>query len=385
MKIAIVHEMLIKLWGAEKVLQEFMHMYPLADVFTLMYDEKKVGSVFPKNRIWCDTPAQKLFSLTGKPRLSLPLMPISVKKIDLTEYDIIISSSSGFAHGVQGRPDAKHICYCHSPARYLWDATEEVQKEIGVMLDPQKKHTPMGIIKSSLGWPIVTHLFDYLRKHDREASKKPTMYIANSREVQNRIHEYYQRDSLVLWPPVDVSGFTSGPIPVSKRAYYVITSALTPFKKVDRAIRVMTKLGLPLKIIGEGAQRVELQKIAGNTIEFLGRISDEEKVKVYMNARGFLMPQKEDAGIAPIEAMAAGIPVFGLAKGWLLEVNMDGATGRFFPEETDESFKQYFMTFDAEITAGKYDASDVLIDHAYKFDTVHFRDKFQEVVKEYVR
>ena len=115
---------------------------------------------------------------------------------------------------------------------------------------------------------------------------------------------------MVLWPPVEVSQFIPGSIPVSKREYYVITSALTPFKKVDRAVRVMTKLGLPLKIIGDGAQRRELQKIAGNTIEFLGRISDEEKIKIYTNARGFLMPQKEDAGIAPIEAMAAGVPVF---------------------------------------------------------------------------
>lgn len=380
--------MLIKLWGAEKVLSELMHMYPEADVFTLMYDEKKVGSVFPKNRIWCNTPAQTLFALTGKPRLSLPLMPASVKKINLTGYDVILSSSSGFAHGVSldtSRTYATHICYCHSPARYLWDATDEVQKEIGVKLDADKKHTPLDTIKSALGWPIVTHLFEYLRKWDAEASKKPTIYIANSQEVQKRIQQYYQRDSVVLWPPVETSQFVSGPIPVSKRPYYVLTSALTPFKKVDRAVRVMSKLGLSLKIIGDGAQRQELQKIAGDTVQFLGRISDEEKIKVYMNARGFLMPQKEDAGIAPIEAMAAGIPVFWLAKGWLLETNIDSVTGRFFPEETDESFEQHFLTFDAEITAGKYDTSDVLMAHAHKFDTAHFRETFQKIFHEQVR
>lgn len=382
MKIAIVHEMLIKLWGAEKVLQEFMQMYPLADVFTLMYDEKKVGSVFPKNRIWCDTPAQKLFSLTGKPRLSLPLMPISVKKIDLTGYDIIISSSSGFAHGVQGRPDTKHICYCHSPARYLWDATTEVQAELG-LLENQEGILPR--LKKQIWGPIVRTLFERLRKIDLEASKRPTLYIANSAEVHRRIEQYYQRDSVILWPPVETSYFSPGPIPVSKRAYYVITSALTPFKKVDRAIRVMTKLGLLLKIIGEGAQRAELQKIAGNTIEFLGRISDEEKVKVYMNARGFLMPQKEDAGIAPIEAMAAWIPVFWLAKGWLLETNINGVTGRFFPDETDESFMQWLMKFDEEISAWKYDESQVLRAHAALFDVSHFRAEFQRIFDENVR
>lgn len=318
-----------------------MKIYPEADIFTLMYDEKKVGSIFPKNRIWCNTPAQTLFSLTGKPRLSLPLMPASVKKIDLTGYDLVISSSSGFAHGVSidtTRPYATHICYCHSPARYLWDATEEVQKEIGVSLDKEKKHNLIQTLKSSIGGPIVTNLFRRLRTWDLEASKRPNLYIANSTEVHKRIEQYYQRDSLILWPPVQTSQFTIGPIPISKRQYYVVTSALTPFKQVDRVIRVITKLGVPLKIIGDGAQKQELQKIAGKNIEFLGRVSDEEVVKVYMNARGFLMPQKEDAGIAPLEAMAAGVPVFGLAKGGLLEVNKDGITGRFFPEETDESF-----------------------------------------------
>lgn len=128
--------------------------------------------------------------------------------------------------------------------------------------------------------------------------------------MHSRIEKYYHRDSLILWPPVETSRFSPGPIPVSQRMHYVLTSALTPFKQVDRVIRVMNKLGINLRIIGDGAQRQELQKIAGKTIEFLGRLSDEEVVKVYANARGFLMPQKEDAGIAPLEAMAAGIPVF---------------------------------------------------------------------------
>lgn len=153
-------------------------------------------------------------------------------------------------------------------------------------------------------------LFWWLRRIDLRASKSPDMYIANSREVQDRIQKYYQRDAVVLWPPVEISQFVSGSLPVSERPYYVLTSALTPFKKVDRAVRVMSRLGVSLKIIGDGAQRQELQEMAGDTVQFLGRISDEEKVKVYMNARGFLMSQKEDAGIAPIEAMAAGIPVF---------------------------------------------------------------------------
>lgn len=385
MKIAIVHEMLIKLWGAERVLMELMKIYPEADIFTLMYDEKKVGNIFPKNRIWCNTPAQTLFSLTGKPRLSLPLMPASVKKINLTGYDLVISSSSGFAHGVSvdpARPYATHICYCHSPARYLWDATEEVQAQLGVN-HAENKGDVLSKIKSSIGGPIVRSLFEHLRTIDLEASKKPHLYIANSAEVHKRIEQYYQRDSFILWPPVQTSQFSLGPIPISKRQYYVVTSALTPFKQVDRVIRVMTKLGLPLKIIGDGAQKQELQKIAGKNIEFLGRVSDEEVVKVYMNARGFLMPQKEDAGIAPLEAMAAGVPVFGLAKGGLLEANKDGITGRFFPEETDESFLTWFQGFHAEIETGKYDNGAVFQAHVAQFDTENFRQKFQQIVQEH--
>jgi glycosyltransferase involved in cell wall biosynthesis len=310
MKIAIIHEMLIKLGGAERVLQEIMKLYPEADIYTLMYDEKKVGSIFPKNRIRCNTPAQTLFSLTGKPRLSLPLMPISIKKIDLTGYDLVITSSSGFAHGVFVVGTTKHLCYCHSPARYLWDWSDEVQKEIGVKADPNKSSTPLDTLKQSLGGPIVKTLFDRLRVWDTEASKRPDIYLANSAEVQERIKKYYERNSVVLWPPVETSRFTCGVIPVSKRQYYVMTTALTSFKRVDIVVRVLSKLGINLKIIGDGAQREELQKMAGKSVEFLGRVDDAEVERAYQGARGFLMPQKEDAGIAPLEAMAAGIPVF---------------------------------------------------------------------------
>lgn len=382
MKIAIIHEMLIKLWGAERVLLEIMNMYPEADVYTLMYDEKKVGTIFPKNRIHCDTPAQTLYNLTGKPRLSLPLMPASIKKIDLTKYDLVISSSSGFAHGAFTLGKTKHICYCHSPARYLWDWSEEVQMEIGVKQDPNKPQTPLSKIKQSIGGPIVNTLLNRLRAWDTEAAKRPDIYIANSREVQERIKKYYDRDSVILWPPVETDRFVPGVVPVSTRKYYVMTTALTPFKRVDIAIRTLSKLGKNLKIIGTGDQEAELRKLAWPTIEFLGRVDDAEVAKVYQWARGFLMPQKEDAGIAPIEAFAAGVPVFGQGKGWLLEVNLDGVTGRFFSEETDESFLAWFVWFDEEITTGKYDHADKLLEQAKRFDAEKFRTGFAEAVKQ---
>jgi glycosyltransferase involved in cell wall biosynthesis len=384
MKIAIVHEMLIKLWGAEKVLLELMHMYPQADVFTLLYDEKKVGNVFPPQRIHCHGPAQWLYRMTKKPRLSLPLMPISVKGIRLKGYDLVISSSSGFAHGVKRwtlnvEHWTKFICYCHSPARYLWDYSEEIQIELGV------KHTKWGnYIKIYFIGPLVRLLFWWLRKIDLHASKSPDVYIANSREVQTRIQKYYNRESFVLWPPVECSRFIIWEKLNSTRSYYVLTSALTPFKKVDRAIRVMTELDIPLKVIGDGAQRPELEKIAGPHVTFLWKISDEEIVQVYRWARGFLMPQKEDAGIAPLEAMAAGIPVFGFGQGGLLETSIDGVTWRFYQEDTDESFMEWFLLFHKEIDEWWYDNADVFLKHVAQFHPQYFRTGFENIVSQFL-
>ena len=390
MKIAIVHEMLIKLWGAERVLQEFMKMYPEADVFTLMFNEEKVGSLFPKEKIHCTGPAQWLYKLTQKPRASLPLMTFSVGGIDLSGYDLIISSSSWFAHGVnlankqRWRKIPFHICYCHSPARYLWDWSDEIQAELGISKEERKnkreKNRIISFVKIYCIWPLVRALFAVLRKIDLQASQSPDIYVANSREVQGRIQKYYKRDSVIIYPPVDIARFIPWDIPVSQRSFYVITSALTPFKRVDIPIRVLSRLGIRLKIIGAGAQEEELKQLAGPSVEFLGRLSDEGVVEVYKQARWFLMPQKEDAGIAPIEAMAAGLPVFGQAAGGLLETSIDGVTGSFFPDETDESFEKWFLKFHQDVQSGKYDDAGKIISHAERFWVEAFRESFSKIV-----
>lgn len=189
--------------------------------------------MFPKAKIHCTGPAQCLYTLTKKPRASLPLMTFSVSGIDLSGYDLVISSSSGFAHGVnlankqRGKKTPFHICYCHSPARYLWDWTEEVQAEM-----------------KPLFRPLVRVLFAVLRKIDLQASQSPDVYIANSREVQARIQKYYKRDSIIIYPPVDTEKYTTQntKYKVSERSFYVITSALTPFKRVDIPVRVLSGL-----------------------------------------------------------------------------------------------------------------------------------------------
>ncbi len=380
MKIAIVHEMLIKLWGAERVLEELMWLFPEAHVYTFMYNEKKVWKVFPREKIIYKTLAQLCYKVTRFPRASLPFMAFSAWQIDLSGYDLVISSSSWFAHSIR-TGQARHICYCHSPARYLWDWTDEVQKEIGVSKDGGKGgKRVISFLKKYIAWPGVRILFSLLRKRDLRASKKPDLYIANSGEVQWRIKKYYHRESVVLWPPVNTSRFEVGDTLVSQRDFYVITSALTPFKNIDRMIRVCNSLKLPLHIIGSGAQEPFLREIAWPTITFLGRLSDEEVVRVYRQARAFLMPQKEDAGIAPIEAMSAGIPVFWLAEWGLLEVNIDGVTGRFFPEETDESCAKNLQIFHEEIQEGKYDHPEIIWKQAEKFDEKYFREDFLKLI-----
>lgn len=390
MKIAIIHEMLIKLGGAERVLEVLMQAYPEADVYTLMYDAEKVGSVFPKAKIHCTGPAQWLFQYTQKPRWSLPLMPFSIWQIDVSGYDIVISSSSGFAHWVwvntkytvqntQKRPI--HICYCHSPARYLWDWTEEIQNEIFTKYKIHStKYTVIHSLKL-LGIPFVKLLLWWLRRVDLRASKSPDVYIANSQEVQERIKKYYGRESEVIWPPIDVEKYTlvDRSLP-SKSIYYVITSALTPFKRVDIPVRVLSELGIPLKIIGAGDQRRELEQLAGPAVEFLWRISDQEVLEIYAGARGFLMPQKEDAGMAPIEAMVAGLPVFGQRAGGLIESNIDGITGRFFDEESDESFREAFLQFHDEITNQKYDDSMIFRRHVQRYNTNIFLEKIRKII-----
>ena len=368
MKVAVVHEMLVKLGGAENVVQDILSLWPDADLHTLIYDEKKVGSVFPKERVKCSGPAQRIYRLTGKQRLCLPWMARSVEQIDLSGYDLVIASSSGFAHGCVTRPDAPFVVFSHTPARYLWDYAHQYPKDIG---------WSKGWRRALLQW--LTH---GLRVWDFQAGQRADLVLAASRQVAARVRKYYRRDAQVAYPAVETESFFPGQLPPKSRPYYAIASALTEFKRVDIAVRAFTELGAPWRLVvaSDGDQAEKLKAMAGPNVEFVGRKTRAELNALYENARGFLMTNRDDFGIGPVEAMAAGVPVLGLGEGGLLETSVDGLSGRFFRDPSGADFIPALKAFDAEINAGAFDPHKIR-QHALQFRRQRFLDEFRAAVE----
>jgi len=368
MKVAIVHEMLVKLGGAENVARDIWSLFPDADVHTLIYDEKKVGAVFPKEKVKCSGPAQRVYKLFGRQRLALPWMAKSVEQIDLSGYDLVIASSSGFAHGCVTRPDTPFIVYSHTPARYLWDYTHQYPKDIG-----WSKGLKRMILQG------ITH---GLRVWDFQAGQRADVIIAASRQVASRVRKYYRRDAQVIYPPVETEKFFPGQLPLASRSTYVIASALTEFKRVDVAVKAFTALGAPWRLVvaSDGDQAEYLKSVAGPNVEFVGRQTAEQLNGLYENARGFLMTNRDDFGIGPVEAMAAGVPVLGLGEGGLTETSADGLTGRFFHDPDGSDFTLALKSFDAEVASGAYDSHSIR-QHALKFRRQRFLDEFASVVR----
>lgn len=374
MRVAIVHEMLIKHGWAENVLLDLLRIFPQAHVYTMIYDRHKIGHIFHEDHIHVTPLTQNVYRIFRKARLCLPFMRKAVESIDLSEYDLVISSSSGFAHGCITWAKTRHIVYYHSPARYLWDATHEVQTNLGSRLDRHGFPRPQAL--------IVGALFSHGRIWDYQAAQRHDITIANSHEVARRIEKYYRREAdQVIYPGVDIGRFEAGKQDLSEREYYVTWGALTPFKRHDLTIEAFNKLGLSLKIFGSGDQKHHLKKIAHKNISFLGRISDEEQVKLYKKARWFIISNKEDFGIAPIEAMAAGIPVFAFGEWWALETVSSGEYGRLFYDQSVSWFLEWFKKFHKEIDAWEYD-SEKLKKHAHTFSRATFLKSFEKLIKD---
>lgn len=321
MKVAIVHDFLIRLGGAERVVKVLMDMFPDAPVYTLLYDKKKCGEMFPEERVRTSSLQKWPRFIPGMHKFLFPFMPGAVEQYDLSEFDIVISSSGAYSHGVITNLDTKHICYYHSPMRYAWDYTHKYLKEQG-----------LGVF----GELIASRLLHKIRQWDFLAADRVDFPIANSKTVAGRIKKYYRQDAEVIYPPVDVARFE----PHEKHeGYFLIVSTLTPYKKLDLVVELFNKLGKRLVIIGDGNDRARLQSIAAANIDFLG-FKPDEVVKEYMeNCRAFIFPSEEDFGMAPIEAMACGKPVLAYRKGGLTETVLEGETGEFFDEQTLESME----------------------------------------------
>jgi len=321
MKVALVHDLLVKLGGGESTLRVLADIFPDAPIHTLVYDEEKVGKIFPKSRVKTSVLHKYPDIIRSKYQLLLTKMPKAIERFDFTDYDVVISSSSAFAHGIITPVNTTHICYCHSPMRYVWDYKNEYLKEQNL---------------GSVSHFLASKVLKKIRLWDQVAADRPDIYIANSKHVQKRIKKYYKKDSEVIYPPVETSRFK----PKKKNDdYFLIVSTLSPYKKVDLAVQLFNKIGKPLKIIGEGSQKKFLQSLAADNIEILGYKSDKEVEKYIQNCKALIFPGEEDFGITPIEAMACGKPVLAYGKGGALESVVKGKTGEFFYKPTISSIE----------------------------------------------
>ncbi|MDD3486776.1 MAG: glycosyltransferase [Candidatus Moranbacteria bacterium] len=331
MKIALVHDYLVQYGGAERVLECFTEIWPYAPIYTLIYDEEKTHGIFKGKRI--HTSFLQNFPYSHKNhRIFPPLMPPAIEQFDLSQYDIVLSDSSSYAKGIITPPNTLHVCYCHTPMRYAWDDCQKYIEEFGF---PR-------IVKK-----FIPFLMNYIRVWDRVSADRVDEYIANSRFVAGRIKKYYKRDSIVINPPVDINHFK---IDSKQGGYFLMVGRLMTYKRFDIVIEAFNKLKWPLKIIGRGPDEKRLRALAGPTIEFTGRLSDEELAKTYSRARAFIFPQEEDFGIVAIEAMAAGVPIIAFQGGDIIEHVRENQEGIFFNQQN----------------------SDVLIEALRKFESLDF-------------
>ena len=314
MRCAIVHYWLLGMRGGERVVEALCRLLPQADIFTLFYNPDCVSPLIRSHAIT----ASFLNPLQRYHRSLLPLMPIALEHFDLRDYDVVISSESGPAKGVLTSSRARHICYCHSPMRYLWD------------LYPAYLHE---WTRSTVKRSLIAPLANYLRVWDYASSARVDDFIANSKNVQRRIWKAYRRTSEIIYPPVDIDTFYSR----TADDYYLIVSELVAYKRIADAVRCFSKLKRQLKIVGHGPEYISLKSIAGPTIEFCGRVSDCELRDLYARCRAVVLPGEEDFGIVPIEAVASGKPLIALGRGGVLEsVPEENPRAGFFYKEPGE-------------------------------------------------
>jgi glycosyltransferase involved in cell wall biosynthesis len=315
MKIALAHDWLNQMGGAENVLETMVSMFPQAPVFTTIYAPDLMP---PEYQTW-DIRLSWLNNAPGIYRYHqpyLPLYPAAVRSLNLTGYEVILSNKSGFIHGVKTAPNQLHLCYCLSPTRYVWNYRNYAQRE------------NLGRLTNLVLKPVIAAL----RRWDYQAAQQVNHFCAISTEIQQRIKKYYHRDSVVIAPPANTQRFL--PVARPTEDYYFIISRLIPYKRIDLAVRAFTKMGKRLIITGNGRDREALEAMAGPTVEFTGRLPWDEAVALMAHCKAFVFPGYEDFGITPVEAQSAGRPVIAYAAGGSLDTVIDGETGVFFRRQT---------------------------------------------------
>jgi len=355
MRPALIHDWLNQIGGAEDVLETLVDMFPGAPVYTSMYWPEKMP---PQYRQW---PIHTSFMdrLPGIHQHHQPYLfvyPWAFESFDLKGYDLILSNKSGFCHGVRKPAGAVHVCYCLTPTRYVWGFDDYAARE-------------------GLGGgtrQILRPALEILRQWDKKAAQRVDHFIAISSEVRQRIARFYERDSVIIYPPVKTDRFE---IANEVGDYFLCLGRLIPYKRVDLAVQACTQLNLPLLVAGDGRDRARLEKMAGPTVKFLGRVPDNEVPGLMAKAKAFLFPGHEDFGIAPVQAMAAGRPVIAFAGGGALDTVLENQTGHLFKEATVQSLATVLKNFDDT----RFNPS-LIRAHALKFDRKVFEQQLFDFI-----
>lgn len=357
MKVALVHDWMNQIGGAEDVLETLVELFPDAPIYTSLYAPDRMPPHWQNWDIRTNF-IDKLPFAHRKQQLYFPLYPFSFEQHDLRGYDVVISNKSGFCHGVITGPETVHICYCLTPTRYVWRYHQYAEQE------------QLGRLTRLLLPPFLTPL----RQWDRLAADRVDHFVAISQEVRRRIAKVYRRESVIIYPPVDTGRFA----PCSEvEDYYLLVGRLVPYRRIDILIEAFNRMKRPLRIAGSGRDRARLEALAGPTIEFLGYVPDKELPDLLAKCRAFMFPGEEDFGIAPLQAMAAGRPVIAYAAGGALETVIPGVTGTLFAEQSVAAIIDAVEGFDTD----KIDPQRIR-QHAEKFDAALFKQKILALVDE---
>ena len=360
MKVAIVHYWLVNMRGGEKVLEALLEMFPDADIYTHVYNPKAVTETIKSKRIFTSRINRLPFAKKLYP-IYMPLMPKALLAFDMQKYDLIISSEAGPVKGIVPNPNAHHLCYCHSPMRYLWDMYHEYFRE-----------------KNAFIRFFMKRLIPSLRIWDITSSNMVDRFVTNSQYVAKRIRRYYNREADVVFGPASIEQYLK--VIRNPLDYYLFFGQITGYKRADIAIDACVKSGRKLIVAGGGIKKKDIRKYKGNSlITFKGRVSDEEAASLFAGARALLYPGIEDLGLVPIEANAAGCPVIAYRDGGVLETVKENATGIFFDEQTSDSLIKALDHFEKDI---KFHNREVFNEHVQQFSKAAFIERVNRIIAE---
>lgn len=357
MKVALVHDWLNGMRGGERALEVLCELYPQAEIFTLLAEPKKVSETIRSHTLHTSF-IQRLPGARKFYRHYLPLFPAAIEQFDLRGFDLVISSSHCVAKGVLTPPGVPHLCYCFTPMRYAWEQYHEYF--------PAER----------LGWfskRVIPFLMSRLRLWDAATANRVDAFMAISRHVARRINKYYRREAEVVYPPVESGRFAIAP---ALEPYYLVVSALVPYKRIDRAVLACNQLGVPLVVVGDGPEQARLKRLAGPQVRFVSGATDQQLTEYYSRCQALLFPGEEDFGITPLEAMASGRPVVALGKGGVTETVVDGETGVFFHQATPGSLAEAIQL----ARQVKWDPERIRR-RALEFDRPRFKARLAEAIQ----